>query len=67
MKEYEDTNPLCIRFENAQVRIFLNNGKVLTGKANFIKNLIYVKEEHGQDALVNMSYVVAISRHTRNK
>ena len=63
MKEATDqTNPLCTKFEGEDVRVFLNNGKVLTGRANFVGNLIYIRDEKGQESVANISYVVAISR-----
>ena len=53
---------LAARFEGKQVRVYLANGAIISGRLTFKDGWIQVTEEQrGKSALCNLNHVISIS------
>ena len=57
----DSTNPLVKNYEGMYIRCFLNNGKVLIGKASFSGDFLFIQGDAGATSVVNLNYVVAMT------
>ena len=61
--ESESVSSLAEKFEGKQVRVYLANGAIISGRATFIDGWVEVTEErYGKSSLCNLDHVISIAR-----
>ena len=59
----EVDNSLHSAFQDCDVKVFLINGSVMVGRADFQGKFLSIKDERtGNEAVVNLDHVISVSR-----